>query len=487
MRLKRWMQWGLLFGAVVGVYGQTKPLLYDFTELPQAMLQNPGTDSPIRWHVGVPLLSSFSFQAGISGFSAADLFANDGVDFTTKVGNLVRDELNQRDRIALEGQMELISVGFQKKLDPSIYYSFGIYGDFQFINYWPSDLSRLAFDGNAGALNRRFDLEDLKIRADGVIVFHAGISKKISRRWRVGARAKVYSSIFQLQSTKNKGYFVTTEGQNNLLRNTLVADMQVQTSGLQEIRSIFQDGVVSNNAQRLQQLLLRRALLGGDLGIGADFGFTFFKTPEWRWTGSVTDLGFIYHNKDILNYTLNGAVSNEGVQFILPDVLLTPGDPWQNLIDEIDQLIPFEENKSAYISMRPVRVNLQVRRNWGQPRDKVNPENCYCGAESFNNGGDFGYLNSYGALLNWVHRPRGLQWSLSGFYQRRIGSAWTLKTTLGVDQFQWLNLGLGTQVQAGPIQFYLLADNILGYRNIATSHSAYIQFGLNVLAWKPKR
>ena len=486
MKIKPWLQLGLFFGTALTVYGQTKPLLYDFTELPQSYLQNPGTHSPLNWHIGLPVLSSVSVQAGVSGFSAGDLFANDGVDFSTKLGNLVRQGLTQNDRIGLESQIELISAGFRAKNNPDTYYSFGIYGDFQFVNYWPRDLARLAFDGNANAIGQRFDLEDLKVRADGVMVFHAGLSKKLNKKWRVGARAKIYSSIFQLQSTSNEGYFVTTQGQNNLLRNTLVADMQLQTSGLNEFRNIFRDGVVDNNGERVREVLLRRALLGGDLGLGADFGFTFFKSPEWTWSGSILDLGFIYHSKDVLNYTLEGAASNEGVEFILPDALLDPDDPWQSLVDDIEQLIPFEENNQAYFSMRPVRVNMQVRRNWGEPRAKNNSENCYCGAEGFENRDDFGYVNSYGGLLSWVHRPRGPQWSLSGFYQRRFGAAWTVKTTLAVDQYQWLNLGLGTQVQAGPVQFYVLADNLLGYGNLAASHSAYVQFGINVLSWKTR-
>ena len=197
-------------------------------------------------------------------------------------------------------------------------------------------------------------------------------------------------------------------------------------------------------------------------------------------------LGFIYYSKDVLNYTLEGAASNEGVEFILPDALLNPDDPWQSLVDDIDELIPFEENNDAYLAMRPLRVNLQLRRNWGQPKAKNNSENCYCGAEGFENRDDFGYVNSYGGLVSWVHRPRGPQWSISGFYQRRLGNALTVKSTLAIDQFQWINLGLGTQIQAGPVQFYVLADNLLGYRNLAASHSAYVQLGINVLSWKSR-
>ena len=42
---------------------------------------------------------------------------------------------------------------------------------------------------------------------------------------------------------------------------------------------------------------------------------------------------------------------------------------------------------------------------------------------------------------------------------------------------RWMSL------QAGPVEFYLLADNLLGYRNLAASHIQSFQFGLNILSW----
>ncbi len=38
-------------------------------------------------------------------------------------------------------------------------------------------------------------------------------------------------------------------------------------------------------------------------------------------------------------------------------------------------------------------------------------------------------------------------------------------------------------LQAKPVNFYLMADNLLSYRNFHDSHYASLQLGLNVISW----
>jgi hypothetical protein len=58
-----------------------------------------------------------------------------------------------------------------------------------------------------------------------------------------------------------------------------------------------------------------------------------------------------------------------------------------------------------------------------------------------------------------------------------------VKATYTVNKFSATNVGLGLNLQAGPVEFYLLADNLLAYRNLADAHFASLQFGLNILSW----
>jgi hypothetical protein len=86
-----------------------------------------------------------------------------------------------------------------------------------------------------------------------------------------------------------------------------------------------------------------------------------------------------------------------------------------------------------------------------------------------------------------INRPRGPQAALTAFFQHRFGNILALKGAYTVDKFSWSNIGLGMSLQAGLVNFYLMADNLLAYRNIPDSHYASLQLGLNIISWGRNR
>ncbi|NKI33244.1 DUF5723 family protein [Croceivirga thetidis] len=462
-------------------HAQNRQLLYDFYEIPQSIMLNPGVKTPQKWHIGLPVASNITFYAGSSGLAVNDLFADDGIDFTTKVRDNAVNGLNFRDNITAGGTIEVFSAGFRTSNNPKNYYSFGVYGEGFFLNYWPEDLARLAFEGNANNIGRRFELNHLATQIEAVNVFHFGINRKINNKWLVGARAKIYSSVFELKSTNNDGYFVTTQGQDNILRNTIVADVEVRTSGVESLFDALDDDVAQS--QELPRWLLGRSLFGGNLGLGFDLGFTHELSPNTYITASLQDIGFIYHNNDVKNYTLNGAASNEGVEIRLPEDLNNASTEfWQDLVDDLETLVPFETNTNSYFSLRPTKLNASIRKNWGERG--FSSKNCECSTSAISQrSNDLDYVNAAGAQLFMINRPRGPQSALTAFYQRRIGNFMAVKTTYTADKYSLANVGLGVNFQLGPVNLYLLGDNLLGYQNIAGMHYASFQFGLNIISW----
>jgi len=478
--------WGLLIIAALWgsgtLFSQNKELLYDFTEIPQAILLNPGMNTSFSWFAGVPLASGIYGQAGTSGITVNDLFANDGVDFNLKVRTRALNGMSKRDEFGATVNIDLLNGGFRSKKNPKDFYSFGVYFESSTILYWPQDLAYLAFEGNADQLGRRFDLGHLKTRGEGLTVFHFGLNKELNRSLTVGARAKLYSGIYDFHSSTNSGYFVTNEGQNNLLSNTLVADMQLRTSGIEEIRTI-----IDNEAEgTVASVITKRALLGGDLGLGIDLGFTYQLNDRTVVTGSLLDLGFVYHSGDIKGYSLQGSATTEGVEVILPDAFDDANsDFWQDLVDEIEAQLPFEDNNTSYITFRPTQLYGSLRYNFGEP---VNGDlDCDCDIGVTNADTRFSYRNALGVQLHAINRPRGPQAALTAFYLRRVGNFLGLKTTYTVDKFSMTNIGLGINVQAGPVNFYVLGNNLLGYQNLADSHYASFQIGFNILSWGTNR
>lgn len=475
----------VFLGYTITLSAQNKELLYDFTEIPQALLLNPGMQTNFRWFAGIPLVSGFSIAGGSNALTVNDLFADDGVDFNVKVRDKAINGMDIRDELSGTYQEELISGGFRGKNHPENFYSFGIYHEGDAIGYWFKDLAILAFNGNANQLGRRFDLSHLKTRGEILNVFHFGINRQAGNNLNIGARAKIYSGILDFNSTRNSGYFVTNPGQNNLIENTLVSDMLLRTSGMEAFREVLDDDTIDNTSG-IAEVFMKRGFFGGDLGIGVDLGFSYYLNDRTLITGSLLDLGFIYHSSDVRNFSLEGSATVEGVEVILPDALLDPdADFWQDLVDEVEALIPFEENNNNYITFRPVKMHASLRHNYGKTFRTL--EDCDCDYRVSNSRKGMQYANSVGGQLYMINRPRGPQLALTAFYQHRFGNVLALKGTYTVDKFSLTNVGLGMNLQAGPVNFYLMANNLLAYSNIPDTHYASLLLGLNIISWGKNR
>ncbi|MFK7814655.1 MAG: DUF5723 family protein [Maribacter sp.] len=458
---------------------QNKQLLYDFTEIPQSLLLNPGSQTDFKWYAGIPGASGISAQVGSSGLSAFDLFANDGIDINTKVRESILNGIKDKDELSATIQLELINFGFRGS-DSNVFYSLGIYVETDAIAYWPKDYLILALEGNADWLNYRFDLGDLKTRGEMINVFHIGVNKKLNNKFTVGARGKLYSSIFDFSSSQNTGFFVNRPGQNNLLSSTFNADMEWRTSGFNSLKVADRDDNIPNR-------IVKRGFFGGNLGLGLDLGFTYQFNKQTVITASLLDLGFIYNTNDVENYTLNGEVSTEGVEVILPGDALDPNrDFWQDLVDNIEEIVPFENNFDNYITFRPTKLYASLRYNWGEQEARSKAVDCDCGPNAASSARPPKFANGIGSQLYVINRPRGLQTALTAFYQRRFGNVMAVKATYTADKFSKTNIGVGLSFQAGPVNLYAMADNLLEYRNIANSRYASFQLGLNIISWGKK-
>ncbi|MDH3699514.1 MAG: DUF5723 family protein, partial [Flavobacteriaceae bacterium] len=201
--------------------GQNRELLYDFDEIPGALMLNPGMKMSYQWYAGVPGLSGIGINAGTSGATVHDIFADDGVDINQKIREHMINGMTKRDEISGTFQVNLLQGGFRAANNTRNFYSFGWYLESDAIVYWPKDLAVLAWDGNADQLGRRFDLGHLKTRGELLSVFHFGINHIYNPKLILGARAKIYSIPLHMASTNNQGHFLTTSGQNNIFSHTL--------------------------------------------------------------------------------------------------------------------------------------------------------------------------------------------------------------------------------------------------------------------------
>ncbi|MFP2996193.1 DUF5723 family protein [Spongiivirga sp. MCCC 1A20706] len=456
---------------------QNKNLLFGFREIPQSLMVNPGEEVDYKWYTGIPLLSGISVDGGITGgVSVYDVFAVDGVDINIKIRNAIA-KLDRTDFTSINQQLEIFNVGFKVggQYRDDVRYSFGMYQEFDFFGYWPNDYVKLAFEGNATNINVPFSLGDLNLKADLLTVFHVGVNKRVNNKLTVGGRFKIYSNIASASSTNNEGTFITRESDNNFFEHRINADLLVQTSGIASLRSDSDANPPVEGAD-IVPTFRKRALLGGNLGIGVDAGFTYRFDEQLSFAASIQDLGFIRHSKDVESYQLQGSFVYDGFELLFPGAptVNQPNvDYYEDVAQALEEALPIDTITKAYTRWRAPKFNAALRYEWGVARTG---EDCDCRQTAKTT-----YLNQVGGQAFMIGRSRGPKVAASLFYYRRLFNGLRVKLAYTADPFSATNLGAGMSAHLGPVNLYLMADNLLGYANLADAQKVSVQFGLNLV------
>lgn len=436
---------------------QNKQVLYNFDQLPQTLLLNPGEKVFQQWHAGVPLLSSFSLFVGSSDVTIYDVFADDGTTINDKVRNIIYD-LSSKDFGSLNQQLELVNVGIRIK-NNRYFLSFGFYQEFDAVGYYPKDMVMLFYEGNS-TLNKLYALNQINFKAELLGVLHAGISRKIDEDLQIGARLKLYSGVMNVQSRNNKGVFYTQLGNLNQYEHILGGiDGKFNTSG------VFLPAGTDIDRAYFQKKLL----MGGNLGLGVDVGFTYQPQQQWTVSGSILDLGFIHNTKDTRTYKVQGNYSFQGIE---PNFDLTnPTYYWEDLEDDFLAAVNYEKSNESYISWRSAKLNGMVKYEFGEDRF----------TDCFDTETEPGYFNAVGAHLFTIFRPIAPQIAATVFYERKFSNGLRAKVTYTADSYSLSNIGLGISARFGVFNMYAVADQFLGYQNLAKTNAASIQFGMNII------
>ncbi|SEA77137.1 hypothetical protein SAMN05443667_108164 [Flavobacterium gillisiae] len=445
----------------VGCLSQNKQILYNFTAVPQSLMTNPGADVSYKFYFGVPLLSGISVNAGSTSFSAYDLFADNGVNYNTKLRDVVHRS-SRNDKLAFNEQIELFSGGFKLGdwLENKGYISFGMYQEFDFMMFMPKDIAILALEGNRDYLGKSFNLGDLSLRTEMLSVLHVGFHKNITEKLILGGRAKIYSSAFNASSTKNSGYVYTIPATNTVYEQVIYSDLQLNTSGISEYIAEGYEGDAVGDIRK-------KTLFGGDLGLGFDLGLTYYPKKNIQFTASILDVGFIKHSKDVETLTYRGYYKYEGINPNFTGAN-TSGSTYQQFVDAI----PRDTIYSAYKTWRPIKINSSYQYSFNDSRGGAD---CNCTVSESE------YRNAVGGQLFVMSTPRAPMMALTGYYRRNILDKLQMKATYTVDSYSFKNIGLGMSSRLGAFNVYLMADNLLEYKDLAKAHSLSFQFGFNFI------
>ena len=328
--------------------------------------------------------------------------------------------------------INILSFGFKVKKH---YFTFDMGVNADVYAYIPRDLFAFALYGtpDANGVNR-FDLSTFGVDASLYSKIGLGYMYQINEHWQIGLKAKflmgyanINTSIDQLElNASRQSWSLHTDGRIN-------ASLPINYNTTEDGNIDF-ESVSLHDKNQLLSLLYQPA----GYGAAIDFGIKYNPIKYLTISASITDLGFIYWNRNLMTGSMKGEhYINELVDYTVGDTLSTDQivDKFTNLGEEILETIKTEDGQN-YTSK--LRANFYAGIEYGILKNKIS----------------FGVVNHLKfnnnrlwdeATLSVNFRPIDrIRASLNySFINGRCG-----------------NLGLGLNVRTGIFNVYLLADYI---------------------------
>ena len=458
-----------------GSTAQNMQILYDFDDLPQTLLLNPGSEVTYDRHFGVPLLSNLYMDFGSSN---KDISYNSVVAGADGIGDVLNNMydlgLREKDIFIFNQQIEVFNIGIRLR-NPKYYLSFGMYQQIDGFSAYAPDVANLFVNGNDQngdgiPEEQLFVTDDLNTVGELVGVYHVGINKKVDDRLSIGARFKILSGSIGIETKSNRGdYYLTAINpfSGPFIHNYENMNTNFNSSG------VLNPVDLTTDVGERNELISDLFFVSGSLGFAIDLGFTYQATDEITITGSVLDLGMLKFNHKLTNIEFeNSQIIADTFYDPIPGSEL---DYWQD--EFIEGRLPMNTSANSYSQLRAPKINGSFRYDMLR---KVKQEE-----QAFRNvradlASDY-LSSSYGVQIYTEFRPQFPLWAITGFYSRELTNYLNTKVTYTVDRFSATNIGLGFSAHIKSFNVYATADNLLALPKMRDSNYQSFQLGMNFI------
>ena len=137
----------------------------------------------------------------------------------------------------------------------------------------------------------------------------------ITKKWRVGLRAKYLAGLVDIQTAQAQLDFSTS---NQYYQLALDADYEVQEGALDFGNITTLDSLTGLNPSVDPDAFARNN------GLGIDLGVTYLPSERWKLQASLLDLGYIRWRVAARSYRVRGTVNFDGIDpsaFLSPDTV----------------------------------------------------------------------------------------------------------------------------------------------------------------------
>lgn len=426
-----------LFLALAGMLSaQSDLMLYNFNGVAQSTHLNPAMPQQSKLWIGLPVMSGYNIAYHNNSFSLIDVFEA-GTNINDNLAR-VTNQLDEQSHLAINSTIDLFGLGFQTKKG---FFTLGAQQVVDFRMDMPRELFQLLFSDGQTLTN--FALTDFDLEAIVRTNYYVGYQQRLlNDRLTLGGRFKY---IFGQTHGYTERVFLKLENTDNFtLRAT--TDILARRAGANDFNF--------NNINAVQ------AAFSGNQGYAFDFGLHFKLNDHWEFSGSMIDWGSIDWNEFANESTSKGQYDFEGIKTNLDRDNLDQSI--QNTQDSLEAAFNFQDTAIAgYNRSLMSRAFLSTT---------------YHLSEKHALGAIYHHRNWNGQLyhdfgVNYVGRwARGFQFT-AGYS--------IIDGTYG-------NVGLGMSFKTGPVQLYLMTENVVGAVAFTELYSTNLRIGINLTFYGDK-
>lgn len=321
--------------------------------------------------------------------------------------------------------------------------------------FFGKNLVGLIKDGNAPYIGQQFDSGNFGINGQSYFEAAFNYGREINDQLTMGIAVK---GLFGLASINSKDLhlelFTPTDG------------TYIDMSATGDIYFSAPIDVYYDNANHFDSISSdfdpMDALLNfSNSGFAIDFGATYQLTDKLQLSASIIDIGLISWKTDTYKFNQNGTFLYSGID--LSNSLDNnsssyedPGDLFNNLGDSIIDAFDLTVSEETFSTYLPTKV--------------------YLGADY-----ELTKYLSLGGLARLRYGNSKINYAFTSSANLKLGRALNFTLSHSVINKKANIMGAGLGLRGGPLQMYIVSDNLLSAVNPAKTSNVNLRFGINFI------
>lgn len=405
------------------------------SNISQSNLTNPAKMNEYKITVNLP-----SIYAGFynSSFKPSDVLEKNGntlmLDMDKFINGISNDGLNFQSNV----NVETFGFAFRlKKFQVSLNHGVRV----STFHHIPKEMLQFAWGGNAQFIDETINIapsQNMMMYQE----FGLGLAYQVSDKLALGTKLKYLIGSGTYHTSRSMATIYTNPEYYQLTAET---DYTINTAGLPESDVEEWEFLNFDNFEP--------SLFGNNKGVAFDFGATFNLTEKLTVQASVLNIGKINWEEEVYNYSSNGTVNFEGLDF---KPILDEGElEVDEILDTIANTFEFQTTQNTFSSTLPSTFYLSG--NY-----KINK------------------TLTAGALLFAQKNQAEMTPAFAVNIRKDFGNVFSIGTQFATIKGGAHNVGLSTALKLGPVQLYLTSDNILPVFNPLNGQNVNLRFGMNL-------